>query len=226
VGEKLSEHLEPPTEQEWEAYPKRREYLEQLRVTQLSVFDSSVITLCSGALGLSVALLAALSAIFRPIWFSLLFAAWGIFILTTVLTRISYKTGARTAEAEMENLDAKMSGKKPMAPEWPALVTRWLNRTVIALFPIGALLLLSFAAINAMEAKPLRGSPDIVAQANSGPPADAYGPDKLPQIPKKPSNPNETGFIPSPEPVVRPSPYPSPSSGVGGPSPSKPKKGE
>lgn len=135
---------------DWEGYFSYRAHLEQLRVQQVTAFDSSIVNLASGALGLSVVLLTALAALMPPVHIWVLFGAWIVFVLCIVANLISYQAGAKAAEVEMTALDAEMQGEQPAKTgKWRTL-TLYLNRIVVFLFPIGAIFLLVFAALNAI----------------------------------------------------------------------------
>lgn len=144
---------EPNTDeqpQDWEGYFNYRAQLEQLRVQQVTTFDSSIVNLASGALGLSVVLLTALAALMPPVSIWVLFGAWIVFVLCIVANLVSYQTGAKAAEVEIAGLDAEMRGEQPVKKgQWRNL-TLYLNRSIVLLFPVGAIFLLVFAALNAM----------------------------------------------------------------------------
>ncbi|MGI6852060.1 hypothetical protein [Mesorhizobium sp. 1B3] len=144
---------------DWEGYFSYRSQLEHLRVQQVTAFDSSIVNLASGALGLSVVLLTALAAFMRPVHIWVLFVAWIVFVLCIIANLVSYQTGAKAAEVEMAALDRGMRGESPAAnPKWKT-VTLFLNRSVVSLFPIGSIFLLVFAALNAMAVSERQVSP-------------------------------------------------------------------
>lgn len=136
-------------DRDWEGYYSYRAELERLRVGQVASFDSSIVNLASGALGLSVVLLTALAAIMKPVSLDILFAAWAAFVLCIVANLSSYQTGAKAAEMEIQALDAEMRGEARVSPKIWRKLTIALNRSVVVLFPSGAILLLLFAAFNA-----------------------------------------------------------------------------
>lgn len=135
---------------DWEGYFAYRSQLEQLRVQQVMTFDNSIVNLASGALGLSVLLLTALAAFMRPVHIWVLFIAWIAFVLCIVANLVSYQAGAKAAAVEMAALDAEMRGENPAVNSKWKTATLYLNRCVVFLFPIGAIFLLAFAALNAM----------------------------------------------------------------------------
>jgi len=159
MTEQDSEGAEQP--KDWDGYFAYRAQLEQLRVQQVTAFDSSIVNLASGALGLSVVLLTALAAIMKPVSIEVLFGAWIVFVVCIVANLISYQTGAKAAEVEMAALDAEMRGEPPPSSSGWKKITLYLNRSIVSLFPIGAVLLLVFAALNAMAVGERRSSPDM-----------------------------------------------------------------
>jgi hypothetical protein len=204
----------------WDVYINHRDKLDQLRVSQLTAFDASIITLSSGALGLSVILLTAFAAIVKPVGLGWLFASWAIFVATIVMNLISYVTGAKAAENEIVALDSEMRKESKKSKNLWAGATRLLNGSVIVLFPFGAAFLLAFSALNAVAVEP-KSSATSAPLPSAGLPQDSTelpavitvegGPDNVDMLVKTPADDDvksaaPTGITPGSPPVAPPKP--------------------
>lgn len=123
------------------------------RVEQHAFFDRSLLTLASGAIGISLPLVTYLTTQ-GPLEAKIALAtAWVMLALSLTLNLVSYLTGARDAMREIVSIDTELrTGTDTSGASNPDRnITSVLNYMSLFMFCVGTFFLLTFAYINAMR---------------------------------------------------------------------------
>lgn len=137
----------------WEIYVKHRDSLESIRVDQVNIFDRSIQTLSSGALGFSLVLVSAFAIGGKILGTNYLILAWLCLLVTIGSNLCSYKASADEIEREIGAMDSDMREGKlrdTKRSRWSS-PTEWLNLASIIFFLVGAGFLLCFGYVNARD---------------------------------------------------------------------------
>ena len=135
-------------------YMQHRQLLQQTMHDQARSFDKGILTLSSGALGLSIVFIERLAP--HPVWWSKWFlaASWLLFAVAILLTLCSFLTSQVTHRSLIAAWDATRLNQAD--PETTTrdrfdLLTRWLNLASALLFFLGVLALVVFAIANLVK---------------------------------------------------------------------------
>lgn len=115
-------------------------------------FDKSMLTLSSGALGVSLAFIKDIVPLGRANGISLLLISWVAFALCIVVTVFSFRFSIAALKKHRDFLDKSWSEQKlsePAPTRWPML--QWCNRGAIAFFLVGLICTMIFVGINVVH---------------------------------------------------------------------------
>lgn len=127
----------------------RRKLLVELLFGQAAMLDRSLVFLASGAIGLSILYLGALST--PPSNMRLVFGTWVSCAVSLITIMISFHSSQKSIWQEIKYRDELTLGDKGLAEEpakWPTLVTVVLNWVSLVTFMLGVTLLALFAWCN------------------------------------------------------------------------------
>jgi hypothetical protein len=123
-----------------------RELLVNAHQSMAATFDKAIMTLSGGALGLSITFLHDVAP--HPTHRKLLATSWSCFVLSLLVTLISFVTSQAAIKARIAELDDDSSAPRawwrPDSGKW----TTWLNLSSAALLIAGAVFLVLFALYN------------------------------------------------------------------------------
>jgi hypothetical protein len=120
-------------------------------------FDSAILTLSAGLLGLSLAFVKDIVPLAEAIDLPLLYCSWGLSVLAILFTLISFRTSAQAFDAQLPEL-CKQYIDPNYAPKTTsqAKITRWLTGFECASFIIAVLLTIAFAIVNVQNSNNTR----------------------------------------------------------------------
>jgi len=139
-------------EQKYQVYLEERKSLIEQKIEGATSFDKSILTLSSGALGLSLLFIEKIAPEIKPGTTCLLVLAWVFFGLSILSTLISFLTSQSACDKQVEILEALFcedaGDKSKCGQNKYAYVTQLLNYGSIAIFIIGVIFLIVFSSIN------------------------------------------------------------------------------
>jgi hypothetical protein len=118
-----------------------------------AAFDRAILTLSSGALGISVAFIGDTAE--RLSYIYLLYASWGLFITAILSILLSYMMSQWSFDLQMDHAEAYYIHGIEEAFSTPNKFSRWtaiLNYVAVAAFTLGLIATALFVGIN-LEAK-------------------------------------------------------------------------
>ncbi|WP_265519479.1 hypothetical protein [Nitratireductor luteus] len=142
-------------ERNWEVYINHRKHIDELRTNQINTFDKAILTMSTGALGLSILLISTFAQKGNLVDTKSLVISWSLFLACITFNLFSYGTSALAAASVIKKMDKEMLKGKLSTDEgglWLHL-TRALNGFAIVFFAAGAIFLLVFAMANARSAE-------------------------------------------------------------------------
>jgi hypothetical protein len=123
---------------------QRRTYFDALR-EEARKFDTHILTLAGGALGLSLTFIRNLIPSGQePRAKALIISAWSCFGLTLLIILVSFMTSQAACEKEIIDLE----NRKPISNNRWRIITKAFNILSIATFITGVVLFVIFAAVN------------------------------------------------------------------------------
>lgn len=186
----------------WEIYINHRKHIEELRTNQINIFDKAILTMSTGALGLSILLISTFAQKGSVVDTASLAISWGLFVTCITSNLLSYGASALAAASAIKNMDEAMQKGELSIGEggiW-VQITRALNGLAVISFAVGAIFLLAFAMANASA-----------VEARAEEQATATGePTTLPLSPEEDNSTAPTGVTPIAPPVL---PLPMPNTG-------------
>ena len=117
-------------------------------------FDKAILSLSSGAIGLSLIFLGQIDLHIEPGTLRFLISSWVCFCVCIICTLISFVTSRSGYYKEIEELNERFYGKqssqygKAHISDRSFIWTKWLNRISLVAFPIGVILLAIFSIAN------------------------------------------------------------------------------
>lgn len=174
-----------------ETYVRERSCLIEIEQKSADQHDKAILTLTSGALGLSITFLDKFATNPLPETLWLVGASWSCFIVGIVSILASFLTSQAACRRQRDLLDSEYStGTPPKQTNPPATATRWLNLLSYVLVVVGMAFLASFSWSNLAHkgddaVKQQQDSkPDVAAQKNESrgavPPKSPAAPKPLP----------------------------------------------
>jgi hypothetical protein len=142
-----------PDGEKWDTwYWKQVEQVQQDINSGTDSFDKSMLTLSSGALGVSLAVIKDIVPLGQAAWISLLLISWVAFALCIVTTVVSFLFSITAQKKHRDLLDEIWTKKKPelakSAPSaWNKAVTV-CTRTALTLFLVGLACTVIFVVVN------------------------------------------------------------------------------
>ena len=120
-------------------------------------FDKAILSLSSGAIGLSIVFLGQIDLHIKPGTLIYLRWSWGCFCACIICTLISFVTSRSGYYKELEELNERFLSKqidqygKADIISRSFIVTKWLNAISLVAFPIGVVLLAIFSNVNLLS---------------------------------------------------------------------------
>lgn len=140
----FSIHMSEETLKSQAATEQRQTYFDALR-EEARKFDTHILTLAGGALGLSLTFIRNLIPSGQePKAKVLIVSAWGCFALTLLVILISFMTSQAACERQIIELERG----EPLRSNCWRIITKGLNILSILTFIIGVALFVIFAALN------------------------------------------------------------------------------
>ena len=132
--------------EERKAYLDERKLLVETERDTAKTFDTSLITLISGALAISLVFMKEIAP--TPHSISLLVASWVSFVLALLLIMASFLTSQKATRKQRDILDALQADASANQVNREANWTNLLNWSAIITFIFGVVFLVCFAATN------------------------------------------------------------------------------
>ena len=140
-------------------------------------FDQSLLTLSSGALGVSLAFIKDIVPLKEAVWVGLLFASWIVFAFCIVTTVVSFLLSVKANKQQLGYIEAYYLGRQDDALDKHKTsgYVKWLQRCTwigIILFVAGLFCTIIFACENVarfrMTADKVKGTPVRIDQVHGG----------------------------------------------------------
>ena len=128
---------------------EERKVLIQMENEASKSFDMTLVTLSSGALGLSLTFIKTIAPIPKPdsVWF--LYSAWIALIVSLITILISFLASQAAIRKQRDYLHEYCLNATFVQPDdWRARATRWLNRLSLAMLILGVILITVFVTWN------------------------------------------------------------------------------
>lgn len=136
---------------EYQVYLDERKQLIDAERDTAQQFDKAILTLASGALGLSITFIKQIAPHPKSQSIYFLIAAWTFFSFSILSTLISFLTSQAACRRQREILDQDISEKEHENKNNATYWTNWLNYLSIAFFISGIIFLIVFSIFNLPE---------------------------------------------------------------------------
>ena len=135
---------------EYERFLAHRNALLSIQKHNITAFDKAIVTLSSGALGLSLIFLDKIGGSGKLEYSILLGAAWFVYLVSILCNLASYRSGFREATRDLADWDSLLLDAEqcPRTLTTKRNVTSILNEISFWAFALGTILLCSFAYMN------------------------------------------------------------------------------
>lgn len=142
------------TDEDYRVLIERRQALDELRISQITIADKSKLTLSGSTAAASLALLQWIAGRQEVECMNVLFLAWMGLLITIVCNLISYQTSEKDAETEIRAIDAEIRAgmRLPEPTNHYRKVTNQLNLWSLISFTISLVLIFIFAYANTQKA--------------------------------------------------------------------------
>jgi hypothetical protein len=140
-----------PLEIDAEALLDHRKRLDELRVNQITAYDKAILTLSTGAIGLSLLILQWIADRGAPTNMGAIGIAWALFLAAILANLFSYQTSFEDVSREIAKIDRDIEAGRQLSEDGNLFrhLTVFLNRFSLVCFASGTTLLFWFAYSNA-----------------------------------------------------------------------------
>src|SRR5690606_37526801 len=148
----MSDSEDAQLEIDTQAFLDHRKRLDELRISQVTTFDKSILTLSTGAIGLSLLILLWIVGRQPAVEMWAIGAAWLLLLLAIVAHLVSYQTSYEDVSREIVKLDRDIEAGRRLSQDGNIFrtLTLFLNRGALLCFAVGTTLLFWFAYSNAI----------------------------------------------------------------------------
>ncbi len=131
-----------------DVYLDERKININLELESTKTFDKAIITLSSGALGLSITFIRLIAPSPKYLW--ILFSAWGLLLFSLFTIMLSFKFSIRSLRRYRDMLDADQKGERDALKQKNTLArwTSFLNLFSLIAFILGIISLAVFVGTN------------------------------------------------------------------------------
>jgi len=148
----MTDSEDDPLEIDAKAFLDHRQRLDELRVSQITAFDKAVLSLSTGAIGLSLLILQWISGRQNPVEMWAIGFAWVLLLLAILANLTSYHMSFEDVSREIAKIDRDIEAGRRLSEDGNIFrtATLFFNRASLACFAVGTILLFWFAYSNAI----------------------------------------------------------------------------
>lgn len=141
-----------PLEIDAKSFLDHRQRLDELRINQITAFDKAVLSLSTGAIGLSLLILQWISGRQNPVEMWAIGLSWIFLLLAILANLISYHMSFEDVSHEIAKIDRDIEAGRRLSEDGNIFrtATLFFNRVSLVCFAVGAILLFWFAYSNSM----------------------------------------------------------------------------